>query len=162
MKQGRKIVTTALAALATTLASSAVTAQNYPSRVVEVILPYPPGPSVQRCGDVTVITFGAHPDHAVGDRIAAQLEGRAEGLGRGHLLLDFRRIDRISSEELGTLIRLQKITNAAGGRLTLFNLRPSVLEVFMVTHLDRILAICRGHAPESGEAHATPPPQENS
>jgi CheY-like chemotaxis protein/anti-anti-sigma regulatory factor len=122
----------------------------------------PPGPRVQRCGDVTVLTFAAHPTGAVGDRIATQLDCLTEGLGGGHLLLDFWRIDRINSEELGTLIRLQKTMNAAAGRLTLFNLRPSVLEVFTLTHLDRILAICRGHAPESGEAHATSPPQENS
>jgi anti-sigma B factor antagonist len=120
----------------------------------------PTGPSVQRCGDVTVLTFGAHPPGAIGDRIAAQLESRTEGLGEGHLLLDFRRIDRISSEELGTLIGLQKVTNAAGGRLTLFNLRPSVREVFTVTRLDRILAICRAHP--AGQGAPDTPTEESS
>src|SRR5262245_29631848 len=60
MKQGRKITTTAIAVLATTLANSDVSAQNYPNRVVEVILPYPPGPSVHTIGLALTEGLSAH------------------------------------------------------------------------------------------------------
>jgi anti-anti-sigma factor len=119
------------------------------------------GPSVQRCGDVVILTFGADPAQEVGG-IAAQLEGHTERLGRAHLLLDFRRVDRISCEELGALIGLQKETNAAGGRLTLFNLRPSVREVFAVSKLDSLLGICRDDPPGPvAFANAPLPPSES-
>jgi anti-anti-sigma regulatory factor len=60
-----------------------------------------------------------------------------------HLLLDFTNVDRINSEELGTLIGAHKAIVAAGGRLTLFNLNPDVYEVFTATRLHTLLGSCR-------------------
>lgn len=112
-------------------------------------------PKIERHGDVTILTFASHVRGA-GNPITAQLAGRAAALGRGHLLLDFTNVDRINSEELGTLIDLNRTLNAAGGRLTLFNLSAAVYEVFRVTHLHTLLPICR----EQGEGAPDRPSPE--
>jgi hypothetical protein len=64
-------------------------------------------------------------------------------LGRRRLLLDFGRVGRITSDELGTLVAVHKGMAASGGRLVLTHVRPQVYEVFARTHLDRLLEIHR-------------------
>jgi anti-anti-sigma factor len=104
-------------------------------------------PKVERSGDVTILTFSGKAIREVENQIALELEGRTEGLGQCHLLLDFGNVDRLNSAELGTLIRVHQRVTAAGGRLTLFNLNPSVYEVFTVTRLHTLLGICREPPP---------------
>src|SRR5947209_1291513 len=105
-------------------------------------------PKVEKSGNVTILTFTGNAVREVANQIALELEGRTERLGYCHLLLDFSNVERIYSEELGTLICLHQRVKASGGRLTLFNLRPSVYEVFTVTRLHTLLGICReGAAP---------------
>ena len=64
-------------------------------------------------------------------------------LGECHLLLDFTNVEYVTSVELGTLISLHTKMKASGGRLTLFNLNFQVFEVFLATHLERLIGICR-------------------
>ncbi len=100
-------------------------------------------PKVEQSGNVRVITLtGARP-LGEGDVIAAELEGRAEGLEGAHLLLDFTRVQQVTSLELGALVGLHRRLTRAGGRLTLFNLAAEIYEVFTVTRLHTLLAICR-------------------
>jgi len=101
---------------------------------------------VEQSGNVKIITFTGAVAPEIEDRLAAELAGRMEAPEGGHLLLDFSNVDRINSEELGTLIRVHRGLAATGGRLTLFNLRPEVYEVFTVTHLHTLLGICRESA----------------
>jgi anti-anti-sigma factor len=100
-------------------------------------------PKVEKSGNVTILTFTGHATREIGNQIALELEGRTEGTEPCHLLLDFSNVDRIHSEELGTLIRVHQRLQVSGGRLTLFNLSPSVYEVFTVTQLHTLLRICR-------------------
>jgi anti-sigma B factor antagonist len=104
-------------------------------------------PKVEENGTVRVITLTSGKLLEEENALASELEGRTDGLG-GHLLLDFSRVERISSVELGTLITLHKRLTAAGGRLTLFHLSPQVYEVFSITRLDTLLCICREKASE--------------
>jgi anti-anti-sigma factor len=104
-------------------------------------------PKVEQVGNVTIITFTANHVRDIGNKITAELEGRTDGLGECHLLLDFSKVDRITSEELGTLIGLHKTVKAAGGRLTLFNLSEQIYEVFTTMHLHTLLSICREQTP---------------
>jgi anti-anti-sigma factor len=100
-------------------------------------------PKVETSGNVTILTFTGKVFRAVANQLALELEGRTEGLGACHLLLDFSNVERINSEELGTLIGVFQRVKASGGRLTLFNLSPEVYEVFTVTRLHTLLGICR-------------------
>ena len=45
--------------------------------------------------------------------------------------------------ELGTLITLHKKMRASGGRLTLFNMKAEIYEVFTVARLQTFMGICR-------------------
>jgi anti-anti-sigma factor len=100
-------------------------------------------PKVEQGGNVRVLTFTADGVRDVEDMIARELEGRIDGLGKGHLLLDFTNVEHLGSVELGTLVTLHKRMKASGGRLTLFNLNDRVYEIFTTTHLQTLLGICR-------------------
>jgi anti-sigma B factor antagonist len=111
-------------------------------------------PKVEENGTVRVITLTSGILLEEDNVLASELEGRTDGLGGCHLMLDFTHVERINSVELGTLITLHKSLKAAGGRLTLFNLSTQVFEVFAVTRLDTFLCICREKA---GEPDNWPP-----
>jgi anti-anti-sigma factor len=100
-------------------------------------------PKVEQCGDLKLITFTTCQVRDVENVIATELEGRTDGLGECHLLLDFTNVEYLNSVELGTLISLHKKLVALGGRLTLFNLNAQVYEVFTVCRLHTFLTICR-------------------
>jgi anti-sigma B factor antagonist len=100
-------------------------------------------PKVEQAGGVRIITLTGDKVRDVENVMARELGGRTEGLDGCHLLLDFGKVEAISSVELGTLITLHKKLRASGGRLTLFNLRAEIYEVFLVTRLQTLLAICR-------------------
>ena len=102
-----------------------------------------PQPKVERAGAVTVVTFTAGAIRDVENVIARELEGHTDGAAGRHLLLDFTNVRYLNSMELGTLISLHKKAEAAGGRLTLFNLDDQLRELFAVTRLDTFLAVCR-------------------
>jgi anti-sigma B factor antagonist len=97
-------------------------------------------PVVEHHDGVTVVTLTAGQPRDHGNMIARELEGLTEDCRRG-LVLDFRNVSFIQSDELGTLVTLHKKMTAASGRLTLTNLTPLVREVFAVTKLDRVLEI---------------------
>lgn len=106
----------------------------------------PATPKVERSGNITIITFVPDAIRDVENVIARELDGLTEGTSTRHLLLDFSNVEYLGSVELGTLITLHKQARAAGGQLTLFNLRPDVFRLFSITRLDTVLAICRADA----------------
>ncbi len=117
-------------------------------------------PKVEQGCEVRVLTFTADAVRDVGDVLARELEGRTDGLGAGHLLLDFTNVAYLTSVELGTLITLHKRLRAAGGRLTLFNLNDRVYEIFTTTRLQTLLRICREGGTDPGDAGSPPVPEE--
>jgi anti-anti-sigma factor len=103
-------------------------------------------PKVERCGNITVITFTHDAIRDVEDVIARELEVLPVETGVQHLLLDFMNVVYLNSVELGTLITLHKRVRATGGRLTLFNLSAQLFRLFTITRLDTLLGICREDA----------------
>jgi anti-sigma B factor antagonist len=100
-------------------------------------------PKVEQSGNVRVITFTDGGVRDVENMLARELEGCTAELAGAHLLLDFTNVERLGSVELGTLIGLHKRMKACGGRLTMFNLKAEIYEVFTVTNLQTLLGICR-------------------
>src|SRR6476469_5763258 len=90
---------------------------------------------VEHAGNITVFTFTAGEVRDLENTLAQELKGLTEQMSGRHLLLDFCRVERIVSVELGTLIDLHKQMKASGGRLTLFNLSDEVYEVFTTCRL---------------------------
>ena len=99
-------------------------------------------PKTEQIGTVKIITFTAGQVR-LENVVATELEGLTDDLGECHLLLDFTNVEYVTSVELGTLISLHKKMKASGGRLTLFNLNLQVFEVFLATHLETLIGICR-------------------
>jgi anti-anti-sigma factor len=105
-------------------------------------------PKVESSGDVTVVTCTGRAGGAE-NTVASHLHTGTDRFSGCELLLDFSGVDSVCGNELGILIRLHRKMVATGGRLTLFNLRTHVYEIFALTNLDTVLGICREHSPSS-------------
>lgn len=58
--------------------------------------------------------------------------------GKSAILLDFSRVEHLSSSMLGVLI---KLNSSVAGQLKLCGIRPVLMEVFKITRLDSIIQI---------------------
>jgi len=61
--------------------------------------------------------------------------------GRSRLVLDFTRLDYISSAGLRALLRAQRAARDLGGEVRLFGLNAHVHEVFKMVGFDRVLRV---------------------
>jgi len=57
------------------------------------------------------------------------------------LLLDFSNVDHLSSAALGELIKANNRLRERGGQLRLANIKPQILEVFVITKLNKLFRI---------------------
>lgn len=99
-------------------------------------------PKTEQTGTVKIITFTAGQVR-LENVIASELVGLTDDLGECHLLLDLTNVEYLTGVEIGTLVNLHNKMKASGGRLTLFNLNVQVFEVFLATHLESMIGICR-------------------
>jgi anti-sigma B factor antagonist len=98
---------------------------------------------VNDVGDVTVVRFR---DRKIVEDINIQELGQemfhlVEADNRDKLLLNFSKVDFLSSAALGKLITLDKKMKAHGGTLKLSNIRSEIYEVFAITKLNRLFDI---------------------
>ena len=94
-------------------------------------------------GDVLVIYF---TDARILDesRIRKLGDDLIELLGRTDqekVLLDFRRVEFMSSAMLGTIVRMNKKCKEYKAKLKLCSIAPDILQVFKITKLDKLLDI---------------------
>ena len=99
-------------------------------------------PKTEQTGTVKIITFTAGQVR-LENVIESELAGLTDDLSECHLLLDLTNIKHVTGLEIGTFVNLHNKMQASGGRLTLFNLNVQVFEVFLATHLEALIAICR-------------------
>ncbi len=57
------------------------------------------------------------------------------------LVLDFSKVQFLSSAMLGLLIRIKKIVEDKGGQLRLAGINPKIMGVFKITRLDKVFTI---------------------
>ena len=101
--------------------------------------------SVQYIQDVTVAII-ADEKILEEDQIAAienavmPLIDQSPGLS---LVLDFEKVQFLSSAVLGLLIRINKKVLESDGKLSLCCIDPKILEVFKITRLDNVFTICQ-------------------
>lgn len=100
-------------------------------------------PRTEQSGGVRIITFTAGKLREVESVIASELEGCTDASAGCHVLLDFTNVERMSGLELRTLVSLHKKMTASGGRLTMFNMKAEIYEVFAVALLHTFLGISR-------------------
>ena len=98
---------------------------------------------VGEVGDVTVVRF---LDRKILEESSIQELGNelfrlVEDEKKSKLVLNFTKVDFLSSAALGKLITLDKKVKAASGKLKLSNIRPEIYEVFKITRLNTTLDI---------------------
>lgn len=98
---------------------------------------------VSEVGDVSVVRF---VDRKILDvtnihELGRELFQLVEELGRKKLLLNFSNVEFLSSETLGELIKLEKKVKQHAGKLVLSNIKPEILEVFVITRLNKLFDI---------------------
>ena len=96
-------------------------------------------------GDVTVVRF---VDRKILDEPNIQAIGDdlfklVDELGRRKLLLVFDTVEFMSSAALGKLIRLHQRLHQVGGKLVLCGISKSIMEIFEITKLDKMLTIVK-------------------
>ncbi len=100
---------------------------------------------VEDIGDVTVVNF---VDKKILDEQNIQMIGDdlfrlVDELGRRKLLLNFSNVEFMSSAALGKLIRLHQRLAQVGGKLVLCEISKTILEIFTLTKLDKMLKIVK-------------------
>jgi anti-sigma B factor antagonist len=73
--------------------------------------------------------------------IFEQLQGLLDNKTGQELVLDFRKVQFLSSAVLGQLILLQKRAVSTGGRMVLCGIAKEIFEVFKITKLDKLFNI---------------------
>jgi anti-sigma B factor antagonist len=96
-------------------------------------------------GDVTVVRF---IDKKILDEQNIQMIGDdlfklVDELSRKKLLLDFSTVEFLSSAALGKLIRLHQRLAAVKGKLILCGISTTIMEIFTLTKLDKMLKIVK-------------------
>jgi len=98
---------------------------------------------VQLIDNVAVVNFVASRilDDQVIEQVGEQLNSLVEQSGHQRILLNFNKVEYLSSAALGKLVVLRKKVEAAKGKLALSNIDETIFEAFKITGFDRIFKI---------------------
>jgi anti-sigma B factor antagonist len=101
--------------------------------------------TVEDIGDIAVVQF---VDKKILDEQNIQMIGDdlfrlVDELGRRKILLNFSNVEFMSSAALGKLIRLHQRMTQVNGKLVLCSIIDSILTVFKLTKLDKMLKIVK-------------------
>lgn len=93
--------------------------------------------------DVRVVEFTNNKilDEANIKEIGDGLNSLVDERTHPKLLLDFATVDHLSSVALGMLINVNKRVKERNGQLRLANIKPQILEVFVITKLNKLFRI---------------------
>jgi anti-sigma B factor antagonist len=99
--------------------------------------------SVTQQKDVRVVEFTNNRilDEANINEIGQTLGALIDEKARPKLLLDFSAVDHLSSAALGMLINANNKIRETNGQLRLTNIKPQILEVFVITRLNKLFKI---------------------
>jgi len=102
--------------------------------------------NITQIKDVSVVEFTDNKilDEMNISEIGQTLAGLAESKDRPKLLLDFANVDHLSSAALGMLINVNNRVLKQNGQLRLANIKPQIMEVFVITKLNRLFRIAAG------------------
>jgi anti-sigma B factor antagonist len=99
--------------------------------------------SVTQQKDIRIVEFTNSKilDEANIQEIGQTLGVLIEERDNPKLLLDFATVDHLSSAALGMLINANNKIRENGGQLRLANIKPQILEVFVITKLNKLFRI---------------------
>ena len=82
-------------------------------------------------------------DAALIQTVGDEIYDVIKGVNAPKLVVDFNRVERLSSATLGMLIALNKVVGKQNGQLRLANVNKEVMEIFKITKLDGVFKICK-------------------
>src|SRR5688572_12470026 len=93
--------------------------------------------------DIAIVEFVENKilDEMNIQEIGQALLALAESRDRPKVLLDFANVDHLSSAALGMLINVNNRIKTQNGQLRLANIKPQIMEVFVITKLNRLFRI---------------------
>ena len=98
--------------------------------------------------DISIVEFIENKilDEMNIQEIGQALLAQAESKDRPKILLDFANVDHLSSAALGMLINVNNRVKQQNGQLRLSNIKPQIMEVFVITKLNRLFRISANRA----------------
>jgi len=102
-----------------------------------------PSVSVIQQKDIRIVEFTNNKilDEANIVEIGQTLVSLVDERDYPRLLLDFATVDHLSSAALGMLINISNRIKKKNGQLRLANIKPQILEVFVITKLNKLFLI---------------------
>ena len=102
-----------------------------------------PSISVSDEKDIRIVEFVNNKilDEANIAEIGQTLNALIEEKPQPKLLLDFAKVEHLSSAALGTLINANNKIRQKNGQLRLTNIKPQIFEVFVITKLNKLFRI---------------------
>lgn len=99
--------------------------------------------SLAESSGVTVVTFNDSKiiDEQEIQELGQELIDLVEKDSRPKIVLNFSRVEFMSSAALGKLISFEKKARVAKSKLILTNIRPEIYEVFAITKLTKLFTI---------------------
>jgi anti-sigma B factor antagonist len=107
-----------------------------------------PPVSVTRQKDIKIVEFTNSRilDEANIADIGTTLTSLIDEVEHPKLLLDFTTVDHLSSAALGMLINANNKVKERNGQLRLTNIKPQIMEVFVITKLNKLFKILPNRA----------------
>jgi anti-sigma B factor antagonist len=101
--------------------------------------------AVHEMADARVVEFARADltDAALIQIVGDEIYEVIKGVDAPKLVVDFNKVERLSSATLGMLIALNKVVGKQNGQLRLANVNKEVMEIFKITKLDGVLKICK-------------------
>jgi anti-sigma B factor antagonist len=98
---------------------------------------------VTRQGGVHIVEFVVTNlvDQAEIDKIGRTMEELVESAGHPKIVVNFANLNHVSSAMLGVLISMDKKIRAMKGEMRLAGIPASIMQVFKLTRLDKLLKI---------------------
>jgi anti-sigma B factor antagonist len=99
--------------------------------------------NVRKQDDIRIVQFEDRKilEELTINTIGERLSELADADATPKILLDFRKVEHLSSAALGMLITLNKQIAERKGRLVLANIHPQIFEVFKITRLNKLFNI---------------------
>lgn len=93
--------------------------------------------------DISLVDFRHQSilDAPVIEAIGRELYSLVDELARKKIVLDFTKVQFLSSQMLGVLITLYKKSLAIKGQVVLCGVRPEIMKVFAIMKLDKLMQI---------------------
>lgn len=80
-------------------------------------------------------------DEAKIQKLDQELEAAVDASTEGRIILDFSKVQFMSSSMLGKLVKTQKKVTGYKAKMKLANVSPEIKEVFKITRLDKLFSI---------------------